>query len=206
MNKTNQKSMRIGIILVTLVSLWFSAPTYAGIIYNVSRTIVNQPNPAIVNTVSGFIETDGTIGVLTRANILDYEIVSGPAGPLFAMTPANAMFGFDLFIQGTAFTATSSQLLFDFNGSGEIKLGANAVQELFCLAAKTGPWSCQGGPSERINHLGVQSIINYLPGSNPGVVAIATATVPAPATLSLMGLGLASMVFFRRRRRTPKPA
>lgn len=79
------------------------------IIYDVHRIIAD-------GTVTGFIETDGTLGVLTAANITNWELtleapnlLNGPVDTISFATQAQT------FLQGAGTTATSTSILFDMD-------------------------------------------------------------------------------------------
>lgn len=81
--------------------------------------------------VSGTITTDGTLGVITGANIVDWELelvapnlASGPVDTIDFATQAQT------FLDGSATTATETELLFDISG---------ASGEGFFLVQGTGP-------------------------------------------------------------------
>ena len=60
-----KKSRLLGAVCAGVVMLLASVTADASIVYNLNRTIG-------AGTVTGFIETDGTIGVLSTANITDW--------------------------------------------------------------------------------------------------------------------------------------
>jgi hypothetical protein len=90
--------MGLGLLFVSKVVL--AVP-----IYDIDRTIGT-------GSVMGTIETDGTLGVLTSLNIIDYSLTldDGVDSRTVTFAAAGAPG-----INGTAFTATATQLLYDFN-------------------------------------------------------------------------------------------
>ena len=65
-------------------------------------------------TANGFIETDDTLGVLTAANIVDYELTVARDALSYLLTPSTSA----VEIQGDALTATVDELLFNFDIEG----------------------------------------------------------------------------------------
>ena len=156
---------------------------------------------------SGFanlsITTDDTIGVLSTANITAFNIFISNANGSITLTQNNAQFG----IAGSAFTATATQLLFDFGGfSNQYAIFqapyVGSAQTYYCL--ETGGCTPQGRGE------------SWLPNSNYGlgqshqffntqqVIATvgAVAPVPEPATWGMMLLGFGLVGVATRRRRT----
>jgi hypothetical protein len=139
-------------------------------------------------TVTGFIETDGTLGVLGVPNITDWvltltspNLVGGSPDVISFATQHNTSVG--------STTATPTQLLFDFNVGGP---GTNFVvqdslaggsQNYWCLACQVGGEQIGGGISSSY----AESV------SRSGVVVFAeVAAAPEPNTwLLLAGVGIA---------------
>jgi len=184
--------------LVTCVFLMIvAASANASIIYNVDRSIG-------AGTVSGFIETDGTQGVLATANITDWtltltapNLLGGPNTVIDFAAQNNTE------IMGNALTATATHLLFDFDLPGVnffILQGAlpNAnywcVETALCVGINTTIESigrnASGGPVS-------QSV------TRAGTARIATA-IPEPTTLVLLAFGLAGLRFSRRSQHQPR--
>lgn len=100
-------------------------------------------------TVTGWIETDGTTGVLSAGNITDYELtVSAPnlrAGPTVVLTPANQG---QLLIFGDAVTASASALSYDFgDANGDLFLiqgNAGVSSNFWCLESLLGGCTTAG--------------------------------------------------------------
>jgi hypothetical protein len=83
----------------------------ATITYDVNRTIG-------AGSVTGFVETDGTIGVLSASNILDWNLVLNEGtNPTFdilgPLSGSNSVVG----VVGADLSATATQLLFNFSGT-----------------------------------------------------------------------------------------
>jgi hypothetical protein len=197
-----KKSQLLGAVGACIVTLLASVAANASIIYNVDRIIGD-------GTVTGFIETDGTLGVLGSGNITDWTLTLtapnlylGPTDVIdIADTAAAAQ------VVGTAVTATSTQLLFDFSLSGEhyaLFIGGTPEQNSWCLETAAG--NCTGnGIGEHI------SWDENNPFGNPGaaqsvahtglVVFAEVQTVPVPAAAWLFGSGLLGLVGMARRKK-----
>jgi hypothetical protein len=85
----------------------------ASIIYSVDRTIGT-------GTVTGTIETDGTLGFLSDANIVNVSLTA--SAPNLPGSPESLIY---TGIVGNAVTATDTQLLFDFAASGDNYFGCS---------------------------------------------------------------------------------
>ena len=171
--------------------------TAAGAItYTLDRTIGS-------GVVTGFIETDGTLGVLAATNITDWSITLTASG-LFGGSPQTntASTGTES-IFGTGLVADATQITFDFDLAG-----GN-----FFLAGANSNW-CMSGPAS-LNCFGEmidvsEGIYFNTAGTGPaelearsGVVTLASVpppAVPLPASLPLMALGLGGLVLAGRRK------
>ncbi|WP_372622439.1 hypothetical protein [Falsiroseomonas sp.] len=159
-------------------------------IFNVNRTIG-------LGGVSGTLTTDGTIGALATQNITDWNLVLSDGAATLVLTPANSQHVID----GQAFSATATQLVFDFAAPS----GAALFQAPF-IGAGTNYWcleiaGCTGA--------GPQAESVYLNFTPPGVVATyataqvigtVVATVAEPAAFAIFGLGLVGLGILRRKR------
>jgi hypothetical protein len=159
-----------------------------------------QASPDLI--IEGFIQTDGKLGTLSRADIVGmdfYDIVDSYSQP---MTPV-----FYIYDTGNALSATSTGLFFDFVNDPPTTSGYFIAENQFSSVL-----FCASGcnPSEIVN-----GDLNFpsLPDGTPyryynvsvneaGLVQIG-ATAPLPATLPLFAAGLAAMglVVWRRRRK-----
>ncbi|MEM6635665.1 MAG: VPLPA-CTERM sorting domain-containing protein [Pseudomonadota bacterium] len=161
-------------------------------------------------TVTGTIETDGTLGVLSTANIVDWNItVDGTGGVFNLLGDGSVGDNSDVLVTGTTLEATATLLTFDFSSGGValFQSPTTASSENFaCFAAST----C-GEFSDAITSLAGTDFpgdIDVFP--QVGVVTIATAdappaddpnVIPVPASLPLLAGGLLGLGAIARRRR-----
>ena len=178
-----------GKVMVFAALIFFCTQSQAGIIYDVNRVIG-------AGSVTGTIETDGTIGSILAANILNYSLT---------MTAPNIDGGVvntfsNMQSSGAAFIATAEALLFDFQPSPGLT-GSYTILWFNSPIGGRNYWCLDSGACSGIasaENLGYPD-----PGtsqqtqSHSGLVAVAgqagQGTVPAPATLALFGLGLAGL-------------
>ena len=99
------RAIMAGLCLLCTVSV-----ANATIIYDVNRTIGT-------GSVTGFIETDGTLGALSTANIVDWAFTL--TAPLLPGSPDMISLGDSGFhvvdVSGMPLSATSTELIFDFS-------------------------------------------------------------------------------------------
>jgi hypothetical protein len=168
------------------------AASAAPITYNVNHIIG-------AGSIVGTIQTDGTVGVLSVGNFLDWILtlsspnLAGGSPDVITKSSGNTI------LLGSALSATPTALIFNFaagNDSGFALQGASG--NAWCMA--TGPIACMGEPtpSDAI-FFGTSTAWAEL--RNPtGPEVIASAAVPEPATLMLFGTGLCAIAAGRRRR------
>lgn len=103
---------RTSVLLACAGLLFCSLGAHAGTVYHVERTVG-------AGSVTGTIETDGTIGALTPANIISWSFVTDDGSDPEPITISSAGVGG---LEGDAWpylSATESELLFDFDGAFE---------------------------------------------------------------------------------------
>jgi PEP-CTERM motif len=167
--------------------------------YNVNLTIGT-------GSATGDIVTDGTIGSLTDANIVDWnlEVNENNGTGTIDLVPGNS----GLFDHTTVLSATATQLVYDFSGSGLnffYFVNTNSPpQYVVCFQGSAN--QCAGptsGAGEALTY------VNDVNNDNPppqftslsGPQAIATtAAVPEAETYAMMlvGLGLVGLAARRR--------
>jgi hypothetical protein len=168
------------------------AASAAPITYNVNRIIGT-------GSVVGTILTDGTVGVLSEANILDW-ILTLSSPNLAASSPdvITRSAGQTILLGGL--TATPSALIFNFtaDSGSAFALQGLGTGSAWCVSA--GPIPCVGEPtpSETIVFGDSENWAELRHPTGPEVIA--TAAVPEPTTLLLFGTGLCAVAAGRRRR------
>src|SRR5664279_3454359 len=104
------KKKGLHLIITLIVMLLGAVVCYASpITYNVARTIG-------VGSVTGFIETDGSLGVLSAANFVDWSLLLNDGTSTYTITGPLSGNNSVAFVQGADTTASATQLLFDFSG------------------------------------------------------------------------------------------
>lgn len=149
-------------------------------VYFASRTVG-------AGTVDISITTDDTLGVLTKDNILDWTIVVANNGQSTEINSGNS----NVFVDGTAFSATATGLFFDFGKAGSHSVTfVTGFRESYCV--QTNGCFDFNGPAEFVTP--GQFASNSVRAARSGVVELASTTagvVPEPATWAMMLIGFA---------------
>ena len=150
--------------------------------------------------MSGYFQTDGTIGALSLSKITDFSIsitdddVNG--GVTNMATPFIGS-GLHLVFSATALVATTTDILFDFSSVG-----------LFFAYTDTGDFWCVGGSGSGGCFIDNADVIGYSDTTNGyeeqtgygGLTSIASvAAVPLPASLPLLAVSPLSAAAPRKR-------
>jgi hypothetical protein len=161
----------------------------AAIIYTINRTIG-------AGGVTGFVETDGTIGALGAGNILDWDLMIDDGTGTFNLLGPISGPNSNVLIIGSSFIGTATQLIFDFSGSG-LALFQNPSNgsgiNFWCLEV-SGCTTNGTGETVALNYDFPQFV------SYSGREVIGTASVPEPASLFLLGAGVLASAFRSRKR------
>jgi hypothetical protein len=192
-------------IFLTILCLTLCAATAnAAFIYDIDRTI--GEGTALEGTVTGFIETDGTIGTLTEDNINYWEITLTSANLVggsetFFGTDTGTGTG-DILLRGNAVSADSTALWYDFDlapssrGNYFLLQSNSGTGNFWCLETN----NCSGGDdmSEQIG-------VNISGGiaaweARSGKIAFAT-VIPVPAAVWLFASGLLGLIGVSRLKR-----
>jgi hypothetical protein len=184
-----------GAVCVGIVMVLASFSANASIIYNLNRSIG-------AGTITGFIETDGTIGVLASANITDWVLtLSAPylrGGTSDQIEFASATVSS---ITGSALSASATALTFDFSSSGNsyLYLQGNS-SNYYGLETATGNLAV-GTAAESIGRDSRFPNPTYTEFvSRSGSVDIAQAVVPVPPAVWLFGSGLLGLIGIARKK------
>ena len=167
------------------------------LIYDVSRTVGD-------GSVAGFIETDGSLGVLDDINIVDFGLTI--MAPNLSGSPVTLSFLNNPFqIDGNSFTATLDALSFDFSASsgGSVVFAETGSGGVFWCLSDLYPCSSMstGGSSEEtIGDYPVGNLQSVLGLVGTQVIATRTVQVPEPETLTLLIAGVLGFGLVRLRR------
>lgn len=180
-----------------------AAPT----VYGFDTTIVSANptgNPAQSNTVRGTLTTDGTLGALTAANIVSWnlELIDNlDNSKNYTLTSSNSSL---VVFTGTALSATATELLFDFDGFGEVGIQADdpgpfSGWRYFCFS--TGVFACLEGETISPGYVFDDGAVLTGADAPVGVVRLTPPSgdpVPEPGTLALLALGALAAARSRR--------
>jgi len=193
--------------LVIGLSFFGNCKSALAITYNVNQTIG-------LSTVTGYIQTDGTIGALSHSNLTDWTLtvnfnsgatVSTLLGPLSGNN-SDVLIPFALV---NSFSATDSQLLFDFGNSffsrvvffnTDVLFPLTVVRFLSSEGATIGGVPHGLAQTEYMAACCTDLFINGV--FIPGTQVIGDATTPLPAALPLFagGVSVLGLLGWRRKK------
>lgn len=182
--------MKRNLLLASLAIAFSSAVVAAPITYSVSRTIAG-------GTVVGSVETDGTFGLLSGANILNWSLTL--TAPSLAGSSPDVISGTSSIFVGAGLFGSATDLVFDFSAAGAGFALQGSSGNFWCMASAGASCVGEATPAETIG---------FAEGGGPAVtearsgrVTLGTASaVPAPATLALVGAALLAAAGATRRR------
>ncbi|MCG6858015.1 MAG: VPLPA-CTERM sorting domain-containing protein [Salaquimonas sp.] len=187
----------LAILLSAVVSLACSNVAHA-IVYNINRTIGG-------GTITGFLETDGTLGSIDSSNFIDWSLNLNssnlPDGGLI-LTSSNSTVHSYISTPTIGLQATSSELSFVFSGIDYAYFYAQHSTfplETWCLMT-TGACAAYGSSTEGLNWYD-GSWHGAEVASRSGTVILGTTAVPIPAALPLLASAFGLLGFLRWRRR-----
>jgi hypothetical protein len=153
-------------------------------------------------SVMGTITTNGDTGVLTTSDIVNWDLAVNDGSPLTSLLGPSSGNNSFVFVYGNAFTATATQLLFNFSSltTTDFVFETNATNTYFCAQTRE---SCNtylpnGEPpdftmGDSITDTGIST-----PESGEEVIGTVSAT-PEPGTAILWLTGIVLMILTRKR-------
>lgn len=169
----------------------FATPALAAITYTGANTVGSSGSYTLSVT------TDGTIGTIGTGNITSFNITINDSHGSITLTPLNA--GAEI---GGGLSATATDLLFDFSGSGFALFqhpAPGSSEDFLCFAA-----SLCGNFTNATNLLvgtDFPSGVSTSPMRGNLVIASVNGSVPEPATWAMMLVGFGGIGFAMRRRK-----
>lgn len=142
-------------------------------------------------SVTGDIVTDGTIGPLTPANLVDWNLVLNDGEDIEDLTALNSSFAYTF----PTLSATSTDLSFDFAGPGDYQVSGGGVY--LSLEGGIASFSNAIGGGWSIYDSSDSAGLQYAPEGSL-CCTIGTAAAPEPSSGALWRLGAAAIALLRR--------
>jgi hypothetical protein len=193
-------TFRFKVIIGTIAALFVcslpaSRVSAATITYSLINNLLDDQGDGS-GQLTGTIVTDGTIGTLTTADILDWSITVQIGASAAVISPANSVLSP---IDSLGVTATPTQLIFDYDiFNGYFDFSTPSDTQAFWIGGSVTNGSIGGF----IDSSEIAGSFNDLNGS---VVIAQVTAVPEPSTWAMMILGFAGIGFMASRRKS-KPA
>jgi hypothetical protein len=197
-----------------LLGAAFAAAVVLGAV-EAHATVYNIEDAVGSNTVAGTITTDGTLGTLSAANIVDWHLAISDGGS-FNVLLVGPLSGPSSGVQliGTALSATATSLSFNFSANPLVPVSeaGRFLLEFYLLGGGDVIWissfTFQGDPNhtEVPGLLGIEffnangNCTDCAYDNRSGVQTVTSAT-PLPAALPLFATGLGALGLLARRRK-----
>jgi hypothetical protein len=183
--------------------MWLSAFAIAAILAPAKAgNITYSFNTAVgPGSAAGFITTDGTIGTLGTANIVNWDItLNDGTNPLFTLEgPTSGNNSTDL-LEGSDLTASATQLIFNFSGvdDGLFILENPSVGNDGPALCYTISGGCLGGPAGGVELVATAPEVTTVSTAMSGPQVIAgTASAPEPGSALLLLTGMVGIGLIR---------
>lgn len=194
------KSLNLFSKTAALFALCAISAHASAIVYNVNDDV------GAFGHITGTVTTDGTIGVLSAGNFIQWNLNVVGNGNTDTLTDANS----HVFIGGSSTTATAANIFFDFANPSPSYL---LVQKIFgsannyvCAASTPYPSTpCYQGASVVPDSV-FNSTAQFSSPSGNQIIATAAGAVPEVASWAMMVLGFGGIGIVLRGRRKLKIA
>lgn len=192
-----------GLVLIFALALLVSSAAVANasnITYTLNRVIG-------AGSVTGTVTTDGTVGGLTFANVVDWNVVLyTPAQGSFSLFGPGSGNNSSVWSTGADLTATSTQLLFNFSGSDfgvfALQQGLFSGNHYYCAGTQLAQTNgyCDQGESVVPISVSVPGWLNVPQSGNLVIGTAGSTSTPEPGSLALLGSGIIGAFGFIRRK------
>ena len=184
---------------ILLTAIFASA---SPVVYNVDRIIG-------AGSVTGFIETDGAMGVLTASDFLDWNLLLSDGTSTFTLLGPLSGNNSAVFVQGADTAAFGTFLLFNFSTAGIdhgvflFQQGLFSGNHYYCDAGQPDPCVRRGETVVPINVM-----VGYQNADLQGVKVIGNAagTTPEPGSCALLLTGVGIVLATKSDSRVLRPA
>lgn len=160
--------------------------------YNVSRTVG-------IASITGFMETDGTLGVLSAGNFVDWSLLLNDGTNTYNLYGPLSGNSSSVYVVGSDVTATTNQILFNFSGSDSgyllFQYGVGIHDGFHYYCDNTTASICLAGETVAPAYYTQGQTV-----SRSGNVVIAGSAVPEPGSLLLFASGILGLSGILRRR------